>query len=337
MGDGLPGTPSKGATPKSAEKRARGVGYEAEDGDEEADTPSRKRRRVDTAIQSGPVTPSKSSRKQGFLDTVRGNSSQAARSKKQETRGDENNVPEYAMPAIRKLCNVFSTPQLAPHVYTGLCIVIKLSKLEIEDHDEETEMSKANVMSLIIALYLMVLTRMQKGKMTNKLYANTTAKGLEILELGSDHSNNRKIESWINNVNKKGWVKGQDWWDSVPEGVISGPKFTTKNNDDGLDAEDAEQEELSEDNVGDHIALTAAGSGEERRAELLKSLSDEDPEDVLLPGLGTMMSDSVDYFSEHRVKATTVWTKDVLARIAKLNKSMPSTPRRNKASAVAAA
>src|SRR5271154_3598114 len=47
-----------------------------------------------------------------------------------EERGQkEGEAPEWVMPLIRKLCKAFSTPLMPPHVYTGVCVVLKLAEL----------------------------------------------------------------------------------------------------------------------------------------------------------------------------------------------------------------
>lgn len=269
-------------------KRKRG-GEDGEGGVEIMETPrSAKRRAVE-------VTPTKlSSRRNGdFLGTIK----RSAQGK--EGQGE---APEYIMPAIRKLCRAFRTPEMAPHVYTGTCIVLKLA--ELWPQEDVGQSSEAEMTSLLVALYLMVLTRMQRGKMTTKIFRGVSSKAVEIFDAISSA---QEIENWIKRVNSEGYCKGQDWWDSVPEDIfdfsLHNLEATEETDDNGV----LEEAEAADVDDAEELAVS-------RRKHI--DLDQDDPEGVLLPGLGTMMSEAVDWLSDERKEAYQSWKRDILKQLA---------------------
>ena len=148
-----------------------------------------KREREDVKIQETPrkrirhtegVTPSKSSGKRDsrVLEKIKASSTKGKEEAKE--------APVYAMPAIRRLCQAFNSPETAPHVYTGTCIVLKLADLRPPLSTGAQGLLEAEVMALLVALYLMVLMRMQRGKMTTKIFKGISSRAVEIFDAISD-------------------------------------------------------------------------------------------------------------------------------------------------------
>ena len=255
------------------------------------ETPTKKAR------QTPQVTPSKSSGKRdgGFLGKIK-----ASSSKGKETR----EAPDFVMPAIRRLCKILKTPEMVPHVYTGACIVLKLADLWPPPSASAERMLEAEVTTLLVALYLMVLTRMQRGKMTTKIFKGICDSAVEVFDAVSDA---QQIEGWIKRINSEGHCKGQDWFESVPEGVFD---FSTKNLR-GAEVVTDEQEILEDSqDAGLEEEITVG-----RRKDV--TLEQDDPEGVLLPGLGTMMSDAVDWLSEERRSSFQTWKRDLIKQMDK--------------------
>lgn len=235
------------------------------------------------------------SKKQAFAGTIDENVSDANISQ----------APDFVMPLIRKLCKTFSTPKLPPHVYTGTCVVLRLSELwppkrgsKGKAKDEVT--FRSPVMMVTIAVYFMVLSRMQNGKVTAELFASRLAKALETAELDTPAE---EVEEWIKKMIAEGWCRGQDWWDSVPEDV--------------MDGDDVEAEQIHDDVEEDDLVAIRS----RRRTRRLEEDAEGDPGDILLPGLGTMMQDSVDWLNEEKKLYFLDWKEGIMRKIRSMDKS----------------
>ena len=247
--------------------------------------------------QPKPVTPSTrtpaSAKKQAFAGTI------------DENVSDPNvsEAPDFVMPLIRKLCKTFSTRLLPPHVYTGTCVVLKLSELwppkrgsKGKAKDEVTY--RGPIMMVTIGVYFMVLSRMQKGRVTPETFLRRLGKALEVAELDTSPE---EVEEWIKKMNAEGWCRGQGWWDSVPEDI--------------MESDEAEAEQFIDDAEEDQTMARV------RRRKALEEDAEEDADDVLLPGLGTMMQDSVDWLSEEKKLHFLDWKDDIMRRINTMDKS----------------
>ena len=273
--------------------------------DKETTTP-RKRKAEDVVTPAkaevGPETPSKrqktttpvSKRGSTFVGTVKAGAS----------KGKKAEAPSFVMPAVRELCKAYGTNEMAPHVYTGACVALRLAELWPRPADEK-ELSKdfeADVTYMVVALYLMTLTRMQRGKMTTKILRGVSSRAVEVFEA---LSGTKKIEAWIKRINKEGYCKGQDWWDSVPEEVLD---FSL----DAVDLVQGENEAPTVDDVEDDELVSS------RRTK--RDLEEDDPEGVLLTGLGTMMQDAVDWLSAEKKAAFRSWKQDMLKKLDRMDK-----------------
>src|SRR2546423_6422331 len=216
----------------------------------------------------------------------------------------EEEAPEWVMPLIRRLCAAFTTPTLPPHVYTGTCVVLKLAGLwPLSDSKQEHEF-RNTVSAMTIAIYFMVLTKMQRGKITPEVYLDRCEKAMQVAEeMGSDGLSRHSVDDWIKRMNDEGWCRRQDWWDSVPENVMDAPAQTDGDAVDDLDEE------------------SDVMCSKHKRRRLIDSDQPEgDNEGVLLPGLGTMMQDAVDFLSEERMLDYLEWKEGVLKRIKQMEK-----------------
>ncbi|KAJ9652828.1 hypothetical protein H2198_007958 [Neophaeococcomyces mojaviensis] len=343
-------TPTR--TPTTA-KRKRDAEAEALDAEEaQVDTPSKKRR-TGGATPATTRTPTKSAQKKtnGFVGRIE---------KSVSTKSTAQEAPEYVLPSIRKLCKTFSTPSMVPHVYTGVCVILSLASRwprpsEASDADSEADegaealesMFKEDVMACVVALYLLTLTRMQEGLMTTEVYNTVLGRSVEVLDLQDKTGEvGEGIEGWIARIQENGWTtdegKGTDWWSSVPEDVLKQLRLdsvTAGENgvvEAGTETEDTEDEEDGSPTPKARRKRTSQTNGVgSRREELRKQLEDEDPEDVLLPGLGTMMNDAVDFLSEERQAEYERWKAGILRRIATIEKGGGS-PRKRRIVATAA-
>lgn len=234
-----------------------------------------------------------------------------------ESQGE---APKFVMPSIRRLCKTFSTPLLAPHVYTGTCVVLKLSGLWPRDEEDVEEAQRAQntprgatfdetVTGLLVALYLMTLTKMQTAKMTTTVYKSACTKSAEILEYKPGAAG---VEDWIRTINRDQYCRGQDWWDSVPDSVFDFDPDSAKDNEQDLDDDD--EDDLLTGRMKRRLP-SSAKTGTSKIDE-----NEDDPEGVLLPGLATMMQDAFDLLNEKRQQDFDVWKKGFLRRLDRLEK-----------------
>ena len=257
------------------------------------------------AARSTLSTPTTTPRKKvGFAGRILDRSSNDA--------GGSPEAPAWVMPLIRLLCVTFSTPLLPPHVYTGVCVVLKLSGV-YPSAEQQAPSFRKQVSALTIALYFMVLVKMRRGEMTSKVYMSRAEKALEVAGLagahgdadGRDEADVRKneVDDWIRKINEEGWSRDQEWWSSVPESVFD-------------EVEDEIAGSAREDEDGD--VLTDRRRKRRKGREATDAHAQEDPEGVLLPGLGTMMQDAVDWLSEERKLDYLDWKEVMIGRIRRL-------------------
>ena len=317
------GAPCKPAVYKRLVGFLGGVLAEKEDGTGKGtpqSTPGRKRNR-DGGVKNGvvvegkreAVTPSKAKSKSTGGNTFLGKIKASA----QKSAGDEadGEAPSYVMPSIRKLCRTFATPLLAPHVYTGVCVVVKLDGLWPPNEDKDLDALKETVTGYLIGLYLMTLTRMMIAKMQRTVYMSLCAKSVEVLEY---ESGTDSVSASIRRINQRGYASGQDWFASVPEDAFDfDPDACGEGSE---DREEGEAERFDDEEEDDEDVILP---GRQRR-KIARSMDEDDPEGVLLPGLHTMMSKALDYLNEERVKEYEKWKKQFLSKLDKLDKSSKS-------------
>lgn len=311
-------------------KRGSGGGDGAEEeyeedanGDENMATPRRKRARTGGPAADVVETPTKtpverggSARKEGsgFVGRIK-----KAQQKTSQASGVNKEAPAFVMPVIRRLAKVYDTSAMAPHVYTGVCVVLKEAGLWPPDADEERregdgegdeeeEALEPNVLALTAALYLMVLTKMGKGQMKTKVFHGVSKKAVELF-WSKGLRREEAISDWIKRINENGWCKGQEWFESVPNNVFV---FQLAAAADGIDEDDDDDDD--QDGEGDKL-----DDEDERQMGLVHGfgidLDKDDPEGVLLPGLGTMMQPSVDWVSEERRRKFTSWRKAIMLQV----------------------
>lgn len=279
-----------------AEAEADGGRGIAESGAPQAQGVSTPRKRVvgetKTASKSARSTPAVTPRKNvAFAGRLSDRRTVLARA--------DQEAPEWVMPLIRRLCTALKTPMLPPHVYTGACVVLQLAGLWPSSDVNEEDDLRTTVSAMTIAIYFMVWTKMQLGKITPEVYVTCCRKAIEVAtEMGFENLSKEAVDGWIKKMNDEGWCRGQEWWDSVPENVT-----------DAADAgKDLDEQDLDEQDE-------VMGSNRKRRRLRQDHEAADDKEGVLLPGLGTMMQDAVDFLSAEKTLNYLEWKKEILEKI----------------------
>jgi origin recognition complex subunit 6 len=315
-------------TPKSTNKRKRDVivvegateGEPDEDDTAEVATLSK---RAKTSATAATPTKIRTPASKPNLSASKTHSSFTGRIQKHQSTTTHPEAPPHVMPTIRKLTKHYATTPMAPHIYTGVCVVLRLAEIwppsPSTSSDDLPEDLHASTTALVVALYLLVLTRMQKGQLKMKTFHAVIDHAVEAFRISGKgvKLEGEMIQNWIRRANREGWAKGQDWWDSVPERTLD----VGVNGMGGTDGDDIEMLEDDEDDVvmlSDNEADVEAEDivvGEASKRKLEVDLEQEDPEDVLLPGLGTMMQDALDWNSEERRRAFESWKKGIMKRL----------------------
>lgn len=187
-----------------------------------------------------------------------------------------------------------------------------------EQGDNADDDFKEVVMALIVAVYFLVLARRRSPgpnsaaasaspggeearKMDKKTFSEMRQTALSSLGLpSSEKRHGEDVDSWIAVIMSQKWAKGQEWFENVP---LAGEREDEFEN--GVNSGD------DENNDGLDIRRSR------RRRTNIFLHAGKDEEGVLLPGLGTMMQDRVDYLSEDRREDYLVWKADILQRIGK--------------------
>jgi len=188
------------------------------------------------------------------------------------------------MPLIRHLCRALGAPAAPHHVFAGVSSILTLPAPNQEDRRIERDPAEqVNVATLVIAVYVLVYTRLSGVSMTPGEFIRQRTVAIEAIQ-GSgmqeaiDEASDgtdvvARVNSWMREVSSKGWTE-LDWFANVPEGCGL-----------SLDTGCAGVDELSGDEREDMLHSSSI-------VERLEVYDDEDYK-VLRPGLGTMVGKAI--------------------------------------------
>lgn len=191
-----------------------------------------------------------------------------------------------------------------------------------KDPDNADEDFREVVHALIVAVYFLVLARRRNRgqeeeennpasrtadsrKMDKKTFSEMRQTALVSLGLPSSERRHRDdVDQWIALIMELGWASGKEWFENIPQ--------AGELDDDGACL-------LGEDGLEDD------GDGSRGRmgvtAGLATFLAKDASRGGLLPGLGTMMQDRVDWLSEDLREDYMEWKADVMARIERMERT----------------
>ncbi|KOS41943.1 hypothetical protein ACN38_g7164 [Penicillium nordicum] len=257
-------------------------------------------------------------------------------------------APAWVMTAIRTVCKILSTPAprtntwsrppisrtLPPHIFSGVSSVLYLTSsmsndepgwdresldflepiVSINGSDKDDDF-KELVYAMAVAVYFLVLARrrnpgpdadadIEAQKMDKKTFIEMRQTALNSLGLkANDRRHRDDVDQWITLIMEQGWANGQEWFENIPyAGQLYGE------DEEGRSYQDLDEEDATLRGVRPP-KRSAAGSG--TRA----SQSDHAPRGGLLPGLGTMMQDRIDWLSDDRQEDYVNWKADIISRI----------------------
>ena len=194
---------------------------------------------------------------------------------------------KFILPSVRKLCKRFEVPELIPYTYIGVGVLSKHIWSEMKRSVD------AELLQLTIATFLLVLTKMKRGPMTDDLLSEVGSGACEVLGTGDVRG---EVDAFIARISSEEMImegegkEGKDWWDDVPEEAL------------GFGEE--EYVEGSEETMD--------------RGSLAEKLAKKDPEGVLIVGLGTMMCEGVDLLGEEKIEELVRWKRGMIGEIEAL-------------------
>lgn len=169
------------------------------------------------------------------------------------------------------------------------------------------------VYAMVVAVYFLVLTRRRNSppseeseeqdtetqKMDKKTFNEMRQTALTSLGLSTDRRHRDDVDQWIAVIMEQSWANGREWFENIP--------FSRELN--GEDEEGRSYQDLDEEDAA------LRGVRLPKRQNAASSASVSAPRGGLLPGLGTMMQDRVDWLSEDRHEDFVEWKADILARM----------------------
>ncbi|KAI4205724.1 MAG: hypothetical protein LQ350_000221 [Teloschistes chrysophthalmus] len=234
-------------------------------------------------------------------------SARSSKRKREVTIVDES--PPWVMPVIRALCKRLSFPATTPHVFAGVSSVLTLPPPDYPNlgDDQVLRLRQMSVEALIVAVFILVRTRLSGSGLDTKDYALQRDEALAIvgeLRHGDDQfvtPESGDVNEWLVEIARGCW-RELDWFTNVQEGADGGARDS--------EAEDSDKHDSSHTDDDDGFAT---------RNRRLGWQMGEAP--FLQPGLGTMMQDKFDYLSDEKRAEYQRWKKRFLARIEQIEKT----------------
>ncbi|KKK24153.1 hypothetical protein ARAM_007326 [Aspergillus rambellii] len=248
-------------------------------------------------------------------------------------------APEWTMVSIRTVCKTLSTPAprmstwsrppvsrtLPPHIFAGVSSILYFISNASATFDEETTEFLEPVIAtkdkdadddfieiintLIVAIYFLVLARRRQPtesshdesrKMDKKTFSEMRQTALMSLGLPSTERRYREdVDQWIALIMEHTWASGKEWFENIPQAGE-------------LDGDDEYLSEHGEEENG------GARSNKRQKTDRGAFLSRDSARRGLLPGLGTMMQDRVDWLNAERREDYAAWKADIIARIEQI-------------------
>lgn len=183
---------------------------------------------------------------------------------------------------------------------------------------------KELVYAMVIAVYFIVLARRRNPapsaddeqtnadaqKMDKKTFAEMRQTALICLGLPADRRHRDDVDQWIALIMEQGWANDQEWFENIP---LAGEL-------DGEDEEGNSYRHLDEEDAAFRgVKLPKRQDGPSGAGA--RSSRPDAPHGGLLPGLGTMMQDRLDWVSEDRREDFIEWKKNIMSLI----EAAPST------------
>ncbi|KAL4923910.1 uncharacterized protein BDV17DRAFT_224998 [Aspergillus undulatus] len=326
-----PGTPSRsGSAPSTSTKQSRVV-----------QTPS-KVAATPRGLENTPSKPTPLKRAHSNIDEPLIQRPRKANSSSHLTSTKIPDAPAWVMTSIRTVCKILSTPAprmstwsrppisrtLPPHIFAGVSSILHLIDSENDFDEDATEFLepvlsakdrekdedfKEIINALVVSVYFLVLARRRQPsessaddledksrKMDKKTFSEMRQTALT--SLGLPHSERRHredVDQWIALIMEQDWANGKEWFENIPQAGE-------------LDGDDEYLSDGGDEGNGNRTNKRLKSLPADRGMFVPNNISRRG----LLPGLGTMMQDRVDWLSPERREDFVEWKADIEARIA---------------------
>lgn len=241
---------------------------------------------------------------------------------------DDNGAPDWVMATIRHLCKAFSKSVAVPHVYTGVCTVLDLRKTPQTATAPRTSsrarravvasapaqpepIMEAQIPALIAVLFLYIHARMSDRETTPEAFLEQRDKAIGVLcgEGSAKQTDEEElladIDRFMRLAQSDGWVQ-MEWYLNIVAGESESGS--------GQECENARDDE------DDAVAGLRM-----RQRKTHVDMQDYDDSERLEIGLGTMMQEKLDYFSEERRLEYLEWKEGFLARVEQLEREQAAS------------
>ncbi|KAI9732125.1 MAG: hypothetical protein M1834_004221 [Cirrosporium novae-zelandiae] len=262
-----------------------------------------------SARLSAPSTPVKQTPKRGPLQAASKTFTPSGR-KKADRKHTE--APDWVMPMVRRVCGKHG--EAFPHIWVGISEI--LGNTDYQDL-ENKESRNSKIRALMVALYVVVERRLSgkdKDQAENRNYEKLKYRLLKAMD-GEDSAETKAqlddlyqcesefVDDWMKQLVAMD-LNQMEWFGNVPQGIHS--------------TDDIAKDGSGENRYDQEATIPSRKKAKFGQANLA--------EGILLPGLGTMMQDRVDYLSDDRRADYLEWKSEVVARIDEIEKTAMTAP-----------
>jgi len=291
-------------------------------------TPSRAAARYRNYLSRTPISTPSKSRTRVDENPSGSNTTQTPRSKRKQAEdgrihvNEDEEVPQWVMPAIRALCKTFKKPEAAPHVFAGVSSVLKAHRTDADEMELQRTPSRKrkrpsgaagspitsvsigedHITALIAVITFYTLSELEEPP-DKEEYLNQRKLAVETLAMFGPRRPRDKnymiadIELFMREA-QNGWLD-MDWYRNILD-------YRRVN---GSIADDETQSSEDELDGGVDEAMGMSNEATAQKSEI-----------SVRRGFGTMFSDAVDWLSEDRKADYIQWKKKILAKIAEIEK-----------------
>jgi origin recognition complex subunit 6 len=252
--------------------------------------------------------------------------------------------------------SVWSRPAISktfpPHIFAGVSSILHFVDTTPDDgldeeylellsrlrsvKDAESEQYKKSAICLIVAVYFVVLAGRPSLDQTHQSYAESSQSGClgsgkkkfdkktftemrrtALTSAGSSPADLKQhcddVDIWIVLIMKQNWAKGKEWFENIPaaeaDGTIGGSNGSAAGG-------------VSDGEDSDPVTTRRRKKRPEETSlsDVLNVVADSSSRGGLLPGLGTMMQDRIDWLSEERREDYREWKAGIMRRIEKMER-----------------
>lgn len=130
------------------------------------------------------------------------------------------------MPAIRGLCKSFEAPAAPPHVYAGVSSILTIpAPIEQDVDDGHIERLRSmGVEALVVAVYILVRTRMSGVETDSRGYLAQRDKALTVLREFRSKEGSAvvldpvNVDEWMRETRRGHWLE-MDWFENIEPGA----------------------------------------------------------------------------------------------------------------------